>query len=133
MTDKNLKQEACQLYIEQEIETKLEEGKSAYAIGKELAKEVKRLFEAKVPPTTLEKRAQRLRTNVRSELAENTDKLKCPYGQIKMSVEKSNTTKYRMTPARRKLFLQAEEIGSELKMSADDVIELALHIFTTKQ
>lgn len=73
--DKNLKQEACQLYIEQEIETGLADGKTAYKIGKELTKEIEQLFEAKVNPGTIEKRAQRIRTNVRKSESENTDKL----------------------------------------------------------
>ncbi len=76
MVDKSLKQEACQLYIEQEIETGLADGKTAYKIGKELTKEIEQLFEAKVNPGTIEKRAQRIRTNVRKSELENTDKIR---------------------------------------------------------
>lgn len=38
------KQEACQLYIEQEIETGLAEGKSKYAIGREISNWIKKQF-----------------------------------------------------------------------------------------
>jgi hypothetical protein len=46
----------------------LGEGKTPYSIGKELATWIEKLFEAKIPAKTLEKRAQRteekLKTNV---------------------------------------------------------------------
>lgn len=60
--------EACELYIEQQIESGLEDGKTPYAIGKELSVWIARLFEVKIPRKTLEKRAERkkekLPTNV---------------------------------------------------------------------
>jgi hypothetical protein len=60
--------EACQLYIEQQIEEGLQEGKTPYSIGKELALWRERTFAAKIPADTLKKRAQRakekLGTNV---------------------------------------------------------------------
>jgi hypothetical protein len=60
--------EACQLYIEQQIEEDLQEGKTPYSIGKELALWLERTFAAKIPADTLKKRAQRakekLGTNV---------------------------------------------------------------------
>lgn len=60
--------EACQLFIEQQIDEGLQEGKTPYSIGKDLAVWIEKLFEAKIPADTLKKRAQRaqekLGTNV---------------------------------------------------------------------
>jgi phage N-6-adenine-methyltransferase len=69
--DKLASQEACQLYIEQEIEIGLEKGKTAYAIGKEIAEWVERLFGAKIKPKTIMERArrQKLSTNVDSDVS----------------------------------------------------------------
>lgn len=53
------KQEACQLFIEQEIETGLAEGKTKYLIGKEIAGWIEKLFGAEVNIDTIERRAQR--------------------------------------------------------------------------
>ena len=49
------KQEACQLYIEQEIESGLEKGQTPYQIGKEVAEWVQKLFEVAVKPKTVKK------------------------------------------------------------------------------
>ena len=64
--DKLGKQQACQLFIEQEIEKGLAEHKTTYAIGKEVAQWIEKLFQAKVRPETIEERArrQRIATNV---------------------------------------------------------------------
>jgi hypothetical protein len=60
--------EACEVYIEQEIESGLEEGKTPYAIGKELSDWVAKMFEVRISPNTLKMRAYRkqddLDTNV---------------------------------------------------------------------
>jgi len=62
--------EACQLWIEQRIEEELQDkretGKSLREIGRELAAEIERVFEAKVDPITLTMRASRMKavTNV---------------------------------------------------------------------
>jgi len=62
--------EACQLWVEQRIEEELEgqekTGKSYRAIGREIAKEIEKFFEAKVEPETISKRVSRMRsgTNV---------------------------------------------------------------------
>lgn len=61
--------EACQLYIEQEIEEGLRKGKTPYSIGKELAGWVERLFEAKIPEKTLRKRAERSRNKLATNVA----------------------------------------------------------------
>jgi len=63
--------EVCEVFIEQQIEEGLAEGKKPYSIGKELAAWVKELFEANIPAKTIEKRAQRsqeeIKTNVLSD------------------------------------------------------------------
>lgn len=51
--------EACELYIEQEIDDALKEGKKPYSIGKDLSVWIEELFNTKINPTTLEKRAER--------------------------------------------------------------------------
>lgn len=53
--------EACDLFIEQQIEEGIENGKSTYRIGKELSLWVEKLFEAKIPANTLKQRARRIR------------------------------------------------------------------------
>ena len=60
--------EPCQLYIEQQIKEGLAVGKTPYSIGKELTSMIERIFEASIPHDTLERRAERakkkLGTNV---------------------------------------------------------------------
>jgi hypothetical protein len=58
-------QEACQLYIEQEIKDGLAQGKNPSSIGRELTAMIERLFEAHIPARTIEQRARRIdATNV---------------------------------------------------------------------
>ena len=56
--------EACQVWIEQRIQEELadkpESGKSLRAIGRELAAEIERIFDAKMNPRGLETRARRM-------------------------------------------------------------------------
>ncbi|TEU00627.1 MAG: hypothetical protein E3J23_01980 [Candidatus Stahlbacteria bacterium] len=66
MVDRNFKQEACQVYIEQEIDVKLEEGMTPSEIGKELTKEVNILFKSAVKPATIKKRAQRTKSKAKT-------------------------------------------------------------------
>lgn len=51
--------EACELYIEQEIDLALNDGKKPYTIGKEIAALVERLFETKMNPEAIQSRARR--------------------------------------------------------------------------
>lgn len=62
-------QEACQLFIEQEIQDGLKQGKTPYSIGKELAAWVERLFGTCIPPKTIMSRADKakkdyIKTNI---------------------------------------------------------------------
>lgn len=73
--------EACELYIEQEIKSALEDGKKPWTIGKELSAWVEKLFEVTINPQTITKRAQRIeekedRTNVlkKSKAVETIEK-----------------------------------------------------------
>ena len=66
--DKLAKQQACQLFIEQEIEKGLAAGKTKYAIGHEIAAWIKKFFEADVKPSTIEKRAQRVAENLQTNV-----------------------------------------------------------------
>jgi len=58
--------EACSLWIEQRIQEELEDNhdqkKSLRAIGRELAKEIEKVFEAKVKPETITMKASRMQT-----------------------------------------------------------------------
>lgn len=66
--------EACQLFIEQQIEESLEEGKTPYAIGQELSKWIQKLFETKIQPRTIEQRARRQNaTNVAKKIETKPD------------------------------------------------------------
>ena len=71
------KQEACQLYIEQEIEGGLEREETPYQIAKRLIGEMQKLFEVSVKRDTIRKRAQRqkkkLGTNVPKKSNNNTN------------------------------------------------------------
>lgn len=58
--------EACELYIEQEIEAGLEEGKTPYSIGQELSGWIAKLFETRIPPDTIKNRAARLKKKIDS-------------------------------------------------------------------
>lgn len=71
--DKLAKQEACQLFIEQEIEEGLEKGKTAYLIGKDVAAWIEKLFHAKVNPSSIARKAQRIRTFVRNDITPQSD------------------------------------------------------------
>lgn len=70
--------EACQLWIEQEIETGLEANKTPYAIGKEIAEDVSKLFEVKINPRTITKKAERQRGLLATNVANNSE---TPTGQ----------------------------------------------------
>ncbi len=51
-------QEACQLFIEQEIKEGLAQGKTPHSIGKELAVWVEKLFETSIPAETIRSKAR---------------------------------------------------------------------------
>jgi len=53
--------EVCEVFIEQQIEEGLQEGKTPYSIGKELSAWVEKLFAAKIPDNTIIRRAERIR------------------------------------------------------------------------
>src|SRR5665648_201024 len=55
-------QEACQLFIEQEIKDGLAQGKTPYSIGKDLSSWVEKLFETSIPARTIEQKARRVET-----------------------------------------------------------------------
>jgi len=59
-------QEACQVFIEQEIDKGLKAGKTAYSIAKDLKMELKKLFEAAIPHETLKTRARRRQEKIGS-------------------------------------------------------------------
>ena len=50
-----------EMFIEQEIAEGLKEGKTAYAIGKELSTWMEKLFNAKIPARTIEQRVRRIK------------------------------------------------------------------------
>jgi protein gp37 len=80
--------EACQVYIEQEIEEGLKSGKKPGAIGKELSKWVEKLFEAKIPHRTIEQRARR--TGNATNVANNNNNNLEEYEEEDRQVEESD-------------------------------------------
>lgn len=52
--------EACAVWVEQRVKEELEAGKGYREIGREIAAEIERVFETKVNPRTVEKRAERM-------------------------------------------------------------------------
>jgi len=62
-------QEACQVFIEQEIDKGLKAGKTPYSIGKNLTVWLEKLFEAKIPPKTIAKRAERIKGKLATNVA----------------------------------------------------------------
>ena len=67
--DRLAKQQACQLFIEQEIEKGLASGKTKYAIGQEIAEWLKKLFQADVKPHTIEQRAHRIEDQILTKVS----------------------------------------------------------------
>lgn len=53
--------EACQLWLQQEVEAGLKEGKKPYTLGKEISKAIAKHFETYIKPETIEKRAERIK------------------------------------------------------------------------
>jgi hypothetical protein len=66
-------QEACELYIEQQIQEGLDDGQTPYYIGKHLSEWIEKLFETKINPKTLESRAYRQK-NTSNEVKHNQPK-----------------------------------------------------------
>jgi len=60
--------EACEVYIEQEIQSGLNEGKTPYSIGNELAIWLEKTFETNINSSTIIKRAQRLKKPLRTNV-----------------------------------------------------------------
>ncbi len=56
--------EACQLFIEERIKEGLAEGKSAYAVAKELSAKIQQMFETAIPHSTLKDRALRMKRKI---------------------------------------------------------------------
>lgn len=121
MVDKNFKQEACQLYLEQEIESRLEHGLTPGMIGKELTKEIKTIFEAKVKPATIKKRAQRIGTNVPKSKSSNRDK-----------IGTNNKNRDKIGTKLQKVLDRAASIGNEIGLSETDTLHLALDMYIDK-
>jgi len=78
--------EACQVWIEQRITEELEEkgtsGKSLRAIGKEISKEIERIFEAKVKPGTILTKVARAAKSVSNETQKENQKKSEDSGEL---------------------------------------------------
>ena len=84
--------EVCEVFIEQQIEEALQEGKTPYSIGKELSKWVEQLFMAKMPAPTIEKRAERVRgkslpTNVGNNVTPSSETEKEDIQEFKSEIK----------------------------------------------
>jgi len=80
--------EACEIYIEQEIESGLEDGKTPYQVGKELSDWVAKLFEVRIAPGTIQKRAERIKEPLKTNVVKksNTVTNSAPYVPEEKSV-----------------------------------------------
>jgi hypothetical protein len=58
--------EVCEVFIEQQIEEGLQEGKTPYSIAQELSAWVEKLFQAKIPEETVKSRAYRVQQRIGS-------------------------------------------------------------------
>ena len=95
--------EACQVWIEQRCKEELAERessdkpKSLRTIGKEIAGEILKYFEAQVNPSTISKRLERANaTNVATESTTESDKV------IQNNKQKDETITKKGTPRKRK-------------------------------
>lgn len=88
--------EACELYIEQEIDAALDKGKKPYTIGKELAIWIEKLFEVKINPKTIESRAYRKRTSdevkPKPPKTHTKPEVKKQLGEVAREIENGNVT-----------------------------------------
>jgi len=80
--------EACELFIEQEIEAALKEKKQPADIGRELSEWIGKLFETKIKPRTIEQKVRRL--NIKGLVTDVTDTVNAPDNT---KTVKSSTTK----------------------------------------
>jgi len=51
--------EACEIYIEEQIQEGLEKGKTPYSLGKEISDWISKFLEVNIKPRTIEQRARR--------------------------------------------------------------------------
>jgi hypothetical protein len=78
--------EACQVWIEQRIQEEKSTGKSNREIGRKIAEEIKKLFEAEMSPETIRKRVDRMvGTNVPPEATTANDEGKEGIKEIKQA------------------------------------------------
>lgn len=85
--------EACQLYIEQQIQEGLSEGKSAYAVAKELSAKIQQMFETAIPHSTLKDRALRMKRKIGGNpptLSTTTNHYKIPEKPTNQEVKPKN-------------------------------------------
>lgn len=78
--------DACKLFIEQEIQEGLKQGKTPYAIGRELAAWIERLVETNIPARTLTKQAER----TKQKLATNVANHPTPQSSKQISEKQNN-------------------------------------------
>jgi hypothetical protein len=85
--------EACQLFIEQQIQEGLDEGKSPYSIGKGLVDMIKQLFETNISANTLTRRAERLKAKITTNVANDTTTQNQEENQKKPEVKRTDSTR----------------------------------------
>lgn len=109
--------EACQLWIEQEIEEGLKEGKKPYSIGKEISAAIEKLFEAKIPPDTIRKRAERQEKKNSGQMSRRkvvkkkapkesifTEEFKQAFNQIMFAIQNAKKNRWKETTQEAILF-----------------------------
>lgn len=66
-------QEACQVYIEQEIQEGLKQGKTPHSIGQEISTWVSKLFEINIKPGTIKQRAYREQEKIGTNVSKKSE------------------------------------------------------------
>lgn len=116
MTDKNFKQEACQVYIEQEIDDRLKDGMKPGEISRELTKEVNKLFEATVKPATIKKRVQRAQSDVGTNVPTPTSPNETS-DDSEVEIEETSVSPVTQTPVPGKMRRRTLRLPPELDKS----------------
>jgi len=130
--------EACELYIEQQIEEGLEEGQTPYYIGKHLSGWIEKLFETKINPSTLKTRAYRKQQEIGSDepkesnqeqkeivIPDDIPSLTDAGGQRKGAGRKSKIKRRRLTDIEKEGIV-SDEFNTAYREFYDQVI-LAMH------
>lgn len=126
--DSKAKAESCQLYIEQEITERQKKGKTDEEIGRELAKELPKLFEIDgFKPRSLAQRSRRMRGDV-TDVTQAPPKLGTPKPGIIESTQAFITHILKRFHAGTSFYILEPEINDKLKALTTRYDELTVSL-----